>query len=252
MPRSHQFASYRTHKMDDDDLRARLDAQIAARRAAGQVAGQRQRRRAVRGSHAIRDRPTGQPLARDRSRTRRFVGPVGRLVLVLALAAVFTFVLRTFVVEPFYVPSGSMEPTLHGCAGCRDDYLLVDKISYHLHSVNRGDVVVFSRPAGVAAADAVLVKRVIATGGQQVDISNGKVYVNGKALVEPYVNHACAAGTTLGTEPATVTVPKGDVWVMGDNRCDSQDSRYFGPIKASTIIGRAFIVVWPLGRIHWL
>ena len=227
--------------MDDDDLRTRLDAQIAARRAAARAAS----RKAP--SQRKHRKTAAQPVG-----ARRYLGPVGRLVLVLALAAVFTFLLRTFVVEPFYVPSGSMETTLHGCSGCNDDYLLVDKVSYHLHSVHRGDVVVFSRPAGVDAADAVLVKRVIAVGGQTVEISGGKVHVNGQALVEPYVNPACTSGTTLGTEPASVTIPEGDVWVMGDNRCDSQDSRYFGPIRASTIIGRAFVVVWPLGRIHWL
>ncbi len=229
--------------MADDDFRARLDAQIAARRAAGQAGGQRKRTVPP----GRRRKPVEPP-----SRSRRFLASGGRLVLVVAIAAVVTFTIRTFVIEPFYVPSVSMETTLHGCPGCNDDYLLVNKISYRLHPVHAGDVVVFRRPAGVSAADSVLVKRVIATGGQEVTIRDGKVYVNRTELDESYVNPACQNGTTLGTEPATVVVPKGEVWVMGDNRCDSQDSRYFGPIKTSSILGRAFVVVWPLNRIHWL
>jgi signal peptidase I len=218
--------------MDDDDLRTRLDAQIAARRASGERRGKRRR--------------VSEPKTRNR------FTPLIRLVTVVALAAAFTFVLRTFVLEPFYVPSESMETTLHGCSGCQDDYLLVNKLSYHLHSVHDGDIVVFSRPPDLDTDDSVLVKRVIAVGGQTVSIKSGRVFVDGKQLTEKYINPACQSGTTLGTEPATVAIPKGDVWVMGDNRCDSKDSRYFGPIKASTIVGRAFVVVWPLSRIHLL
>ncbi len=218
--------------MDDDDLRARLDAHIAARRAAGETRGKRRR--------------VSEPRRRSR------FAPLIRLVTVVALAAVFTFVLRTFVLEPFYVPSESMETTLHGCSGCQDDYLLVNKLSYHFHSVHDGDIVVFSRPPDLDTTDSVLVKRVIAVGGQTVTINSGHVFVDGKQLTEKYINPACQSGTTLGTEPATVAIPRGDVWVMGDNRCDSKDSRYFGPIKASTIVGRAFVVVWPLSRIHLL
>jgi signal peptidase I len=171
---------------------------------------------------------------------------------VLAAAGLITFVLRSYVVEPFYVPSGSMETTLHGCPGCNDDYLLVDKLSYRLHDIHHGDVVVFTKPPGLSAPDNVLVKRVIATGGERIALRGGKVFVNDKQIDEPYLNPACGGTTNPETQPAEVTVPKGDVWVMGDNRCDSQDSRSFGPIKDSTVIGRAFVVVWPLSRLHWL
>jgi signal peptidase I len=221
--------------MDADDLRARLDAQIAARRASG----------------APRRRRPKEPDPRY-ERALRFLRPLRRVLLVLAVAGLLTFVLRRYIVEPFYVPSGSMEPTLHGCDGCRDDYLLVDKLSYRLHAVHDGDVVVFTKPPLLSAPDHVLVKRVIAVGGEKLQIANGKVYVDGKQLTESYLNPVCGGVTELESQPATVTVPAGDVWVMGDNRCDSQDSRTFGPIKASTIIGRAFVVVWPLSRLHWL
>lgn len=221
--------------MDADDLRTRLDAQIAARRASAQPG----RRRA-------------KPPNPRVELVSRYLRPLRRIVIVLAVAGLLTFVLRSFVIEPFYVPSQSMENTLHGCPGCNDDYLLVDKLSYHLHGIRHGDVVVFSRPPALTAPDNVLVKRVIAVGGDSVAITRGKVYVNGKLLSEPYLNPACNGVTDLETQPAEVAVPRGDVWVMGDNRCDSQDSRTFGPIKASSIIGRAFVVVWPLSRLHWL
>ncbi len=156
--------------------------------------------------------------------------------------------LRTFVVEPFWIPSESMEQTLHGCSGCNDDRLLVDKLSYKLHGVHRGDVVVFHRPAGVNAAEPVLIKRVIGMSGETVSGHDGKVWIGERQLEESYVNGECGGTRDF---PAT-TVPKGDVFVMGDNRCDSTDSRVFGPIKKSSIIGRAFLIIWPLGRIHWL
>jgi len=218
--------------MDSDDLRARLEAQVAARRTAG----------SSRGKHA----------RANRSSFGRWSRPFRRVLTILAVAGLLTFTLRTFVVEPFYVPSGSMETTLHGCDGCNDDYLLVNKLSYDLHSVHRGDVVVFDRPPSVPAADKVLVKRVIAVAGDTFELRSGKVFLNGKQLSESYVNKACASGTDVESQPATVTIPAGDVYVLGDNRCDSLDSRTFGPIKTSTIVGRAFVIVWPLGRIHWL
>ncbi len=156
--------------------------------------------------------------------------------------------LRTLVVEPFWIPSESMEQTLHGCTGCNDDRLLVDKLSYKLHPVHRGDVVVFRRPPSVNASEKVLIKRVIGLSGETVRGRDGKVWIDGRLLEEPYVNGVCD-----GTQDfAAVTVPAGDVFVMGDNRCDSTDSRVFGPIKKSSIIGRAFLIIWPLGRIHWL
>jgi signal peptidase I len=168
-------------------------------------------------------------------------------VVVVALA----IGLRLYVVEPFYVPSGSMEPTLHGCSGCNDDRLLVDKLSYDLHGVRRGDVVVFRRPPGAPVTDAVLVKRVVGLAGESVSIHDGGVYIDGRRLSEPYVDRTCP-GTVPETQPASLVVPRGDVYVMGDNRCNSTDSRTFGAIEKSSIIGRAFVIVWPLGRIHWL
>ncbi|MBV9592656.1 MAG: signal peptidase I [Actinobacteria bacterium] len=182
--------------------------------------------------------------ARRRARLRGLV----TWLTVLILAGFAAIVLRTWVVAPYWIPSESMEPTLHGCAGCQPDRLLVDKLSYHLHAVRRGDVIVFNRPPALAQNDPHLVKRVIGLAGESVSGHGGAVYVEDQRLVEPYVNPVCHGTGDFGP----VVVPRGDVFVMGDNRCDSLDSRSFGPIPESTIVGRAFLTVWPLGRLHWL
>jgi signal peptidase I len=147
-----------------------------------------------------------------------------------------------------------MEPTLHGCAGCTDDHVLVDKISYRAHDVRSGDIVVFHRPANATdIPEKVLIKRVVALPGDVIELKKGRVYVNGLLLDEPYVNKKCG---TRPTQPLTATsewkVPGNDVFVMGDNRCQSEDSRVFGPIAKSSIIGRAFAIIWPWGRIGLL
>jgi signal peptidase I len=176
-----------------------------------------------------------------------------RFAVLLVVAAAFAFGLRTLVVQPFYVPSGSMETTLHGCGGCNDDRLLVDKLSYRLHAVHRGDVVVFRRPPRAPTADADLVKRVVGLPGETVGSHGGRLYIGGRVLGnrvldEPYVNPACPPMPDFGP----VAIPAGKVFVMGDNRCNSLDSRVFDPVPESLILGRAFIIVWPFARIHWL
>jgi signal peptidase I len=178
---------------------------------------------------------------------------------VLALGGVIAaaLLLRALVVAPFYIPSASMEPTLHGCPTCDDDHVLVDKLAYHLHAVHRGDVVVFDRPSTWAVHEAHLVKRVIGLPGDVLTVRHGRLYVNGRARVEPYLAHDCGPLTSLGEGPAAPRdrygpVPAGDVFVMGDNRCDSADSRAFGPVPESDIVGRAFVIVWPLSRLRYL
>jgi signal peptidase I len=172
-----------------------------------------------------------------------------RFLLTLALIVVLALLLRTYVISPYYIPSASMEQTLHGCTGCNNDHVLVNKLSYHLHPIHRGDVVVFHRPASWDVSDKVLIKRVIGMPGDVLTDRNGVVYINGDQLAEPYIDPQCTGGTL--DLPRTV-VPAGDLFVMGDDRCQSADSRSFGPIPKSTVIGRAFLIIWPLGRIHWL
>lgn len=181
-----------------------------------------------------------------------------RLVVSLAIAVAAVLLLRSYVVSPYYVPSASMEPTLHGCPGCNDDHILVEKLSYLFHDPQRGDVIVFRRPRSWPVNDAVLVKRVIGIPGDRIVLRRGRVYVNGALIDEPYVDPACRHGTTADpTSPDERTkayprVGRGQLFVMGDNRCDSEDSRLLGTVPRADVIGRAFLIVWPVHRLHAL
>ena len=124
----------------------------------------------------------------------------------------------------------------------------MDKVSYRLHPIRRGDVVVFDRPKEVVDPDKYLIKRVIGIPGDTVSGHDGKVWIGNRPLSEPYLNSKC------GPPPPfrATTVPPGRVFVLGDNRCDSFDSRLFGSIPTSTVVGRAFLVIWPISHRHWL
>jgi len=174
------------------------------------------------------------------------------VVLVGALA--LALVVRAFLFQAFYIPSPSMEPTLSS-----GDRILVNKVSYRLHDVNRGDLVVFHpRPeSGVGADD--LIKRVIALPGETVTTDDGRVLIDGGLLIEPYlpVPDGTAGFTTVPwcanqDTTAGCTVPDDHVFVLGDNRGNSRDSRYFGPVPVDSIVGRAFVRVWPLGGLDRL
>lgn len=167
------------------------------------------------------------------------------LIVVIALAA--TFLIRTFVIEPFVVPTGSMESTIE-----IGDQILAQKVTVELgQPVKAGDIVVFHNPDASSEHD-VLVKRVIATAGQTVDLQDGRVLVDGQALDESYTR---GASYPLGVQAPGVevsypyTVPEGCVWMMGDNRENSADSRYFGPVSQDQIIAVALVRYWPLNRI---
>ncbi len=171
-----------------------------------------------------------------------------RLVVLLVLTAVSVIGLRTFVVASYYIPSASMETTLHGCPHCEPDMVLVDKLSYRFKSISRTDVVVFNRPPLAPPEDKQLIKRVIGLPGETVSGHDGHVYIDGKQLIEPYVNPACHGTADFGA----VKVPDDTYFMMGDNRCDSFDSRMFGPIPRSSVVGRAFAVIWPAKHLRWL
>jgi signal peptidase I len=141
-----------------------------------------------------------------------------------------------------------MYPTLR-----EGDRVLVNKLSYRLHDVNRGDVIVFERPASETSSNIPdLIKRVVGLPGESISFIDGAVYVDGKRLDESYLSDGTVTSSANApnkcTTEAPCVVPSGQVWVMGDNRSDSKDSRYFGSIDESTIVGRAFVTVWPLGR----
>lgn len=163
-------------------------------------------------------------------------------IVIIAGALIVALVVRTFVVQPFFIPSASMEPQL-----MVGDRVLVNKLSYRLHDVHRGDIVVFERPKCDGGEPAIkdLIKRVVGLPGERVEGRNGAVYINGQKLNEPYLP---ATATTSDFGP--VEVPAHHLWVMGDNRQNSKDSRFLcnnGPtfIDEGEVVGRAFVRVWP-------
>ena len=180
------------------------------------------------------------------SDTRRSSSPLrGALewVLILLGAVAVAFVIKTFLFQAFYIPSVSMEPTLKV-----QDRVIVNKLSYDFHDVHRGDIVVFKSPPGEETNTVKdLIKRVIALPGETVEARDGHILINGQPLTEPYLRDGVTTGQM---EPHKV--PPGHVWVMGDNRPNSKDSRYFGAIDEHLIVGRAFVRVWPIPKLSLL
>ena len=170
------------------------------------------------------------------------------LVIMVAAVALITIGLRLFVFVPYEIPSGSMEDTI-----MPGDMVFSEKISYYTRTPQYGDIITFADPE---VAGRTLIKRVIATEGQTVELIDGYVYVDGVQLDEPYVGGKESYPLSHTSANADVsfpyTVPEGCVWVMGDNRTASQDSRYFGAVKIDTITGRAAMVYWPVKHIGLL
>src|SRR4051794_3811174 len=152
-------------------------------------------------------------------------------VVIAGGALLVAFVIKTFLLQAFYIPSLSMAPTLKV-----NDRVLVNKLSYDLHDVHRGDLIVFESPPNEGSQTKDLIKRVIGLPGETVESQNGHILINGQVLEEPYL------GPDVTTGPLEkITVPPEHLWVMGDNRPNSRDSRFFGAIPESLVIGRAFI-----------
>jgi signal peptidase I len=171
---------------------------------------------------------------------------------VLVVALVLAFGVRTYVAQMFFIPSGSMLPTLQ--VGER---IVVDKLSYRLHPVHRGDIVVFRKPPLEQADYSDLVKRVIGLPGDTVSAVDGRIYIDGKPLSEPWLPQPLPVTAPSPLPQAfslsrPYTVPAGEYFVMGDNRTDSEDSRYFGPISGHLIVGKMVFEVWPIGPAVWL
>lgn len=165
-------------------------------------------------------------------------------IVVLSVAIGTALLLRTFVVQQYYVSGPSMEPTM-----VQNDRLVVGKFSYWFVEIGRGDVVVFDRVSqdGERERHDDLVKRVIAIGGDSVVIEDCKVFVNDVALVEPYL--AVGADDSCGfPDMDRLDLEPDELFVMGDNRAQSFDSRMFGAIPRSWVVGRAYAIVWPLGH----
>ncbi|HYT09174.1 MAG TPA: signal peptidase I [Mycobacteriales bacterium] len=218
----------------DEDATQLLHRYVPAR----EVLDREERDTPTRGPQARPSHPPRAVVRRRRARRRLLEWPL--LVVVALLSA---YLIRAYAVQTFYIPSGSMHETL-----LEGDRVLVNKVGYHLHAVNRGDVVVFRRPPDFPVEDQDLIKRVIGLPGETVEARDRKLYVDGRPLSEPYVERRCA-----GTEDfPPVTVPPHTLWVMGDNRCNSSDSRVFGPIGENLVVGRAFVLAWPFTRLSWL
>jgi signal peptidase I len=163
-------------------------------------------------------------------------------LVIIAATVLVTLLIKTFLIQAFYIPTGSMEPTL-----MPHDRVLVNKVSYDIHAVHRGDIIVFKKPPTDNSPGVTdLIKRVIGLPGDRVSAHGEDVYINGLELNEHWLP-TVDQNKTDNFGP--VTVPKGEYFVMGDNRKDSDDSRFIGDIPAKLIVGKAFIKIWPLSSI---
>ena len=209
------------------------------------------------------------PLGSDRERSERPGGFWREFPILVLIALAIAILIKTFLIQAFFIPSRSMEPTL-----AEGDRVLVCRICTRLGDVQRGDIVVFADPSpdpgegrglvggffrwlaeGVGVAqpeDEDYIKRVVGLPGDVVEIEQGQLFVNGEAIAEPYLH---AAADTRSFRPTTV--PEGMLFVLGDNRLESGDSRYppptgVGLVPEDRVIGEAFVIVWPVSRWEWI
>ena len=174
-------------------------------------------------------------------------------------ALLVAFLIKTFLMQAYYIPSSSMTPTLQV-----GDRVLVNKLSYEVGDIGRGDLVVFGRPATESTGKTDLIKRVIGLEGELIEIIEGRIYItqsessSRQLLVEPYLastTYTRGFDNTDLCEKATENsclIPDNHVFVLGDNRDGSRDSRFFGPIDENTVVGRAFIRLWPISSLKFL
>lgn len=165
--------------------------------------------------------------------------------LVVAIALTVALLVRAFLLAHFVVDGSSMYSTL-----TTGDRVFVNKLSYRLHEPNRGDVVVLHEIRGTTERD--LIKRVIALEGEEIEMRSCEVRIDGRLLVEPYLDPTVVTPGNCGGDFGPISVPAETVFVMGDNRAGSQDSRALGPIPIDDIVGRAFVVFWPRSDWQWL
>lgn len=153
----------------------------------------------------------------------------------VSIALILAFLIRTFIFQPFYIPSGSMIPTLKP-----NDKVLVNKFIYYFKAPQRGDIMVFHYPMDPSKD---YIKRIIGLENEIVEVKNSQIFINGKLLNEPYLPEGLEYGNF-----AAYKVPPGNYFMMGDNRPDSQDSRYWGSLDKKLIIGKAMLIFWPFNR----
>ena len=199
----------------------------------------------------------GPDAADEPSASRRGLGCLLEIVETLVLTLVIYLLIHNFIAQPFEVEQRSMVPTI-----AENEYVLIDKISPRFDDYRRGDIVVFQPPPGFEQGGVPFIKRIIGLPGDTVILDNGRVYVTPPnaarvQLTEPYVSRDINGGVepTLPKDAESTrewTVPAGQYFVMGDNRPESQDSRFFGPIERDLIVGRAWLRYFPLDRIGFM
>jgi len=179
----------------------------------------------------------------------RWRGCLLEIVETVLLTVVIFFLVQHFVAQPYQIMQVSMENTLEP-----GQYVLVDKISPLWSDYNRGDVIVFEPPKGYSedGQDIPFIKRVIGVAGDLVEIHDYAVFVNGVQLTEPYVYQGQPTTPLPPDQRASWRVPIGQLFVLGDHREASQDSRVFGPIAKSTVVGRAWLRYWPMSKFSWI
>lgn len=183
----------------------------------------------------------------DPPRVRPKTRSVIEWVAVVIIAVLVSLLIRSYVFQTFFIPSGSMEPTLKV-----GDRIVVSKLSVEFGTIHIGDILVFHAPAAVRTqcGDDVadLVKRVIGLPGDHLVSKGNTIYVNGSPLKQPWTHYE-PLGKAI---PAGTVVPKNQYYMMGDNESDSCDSRYWGTVPRSSIIGKAFLRIWPISRFGFL
>jgi signal peptidase I len=187
--------------------------------------------------------PSGRSQTVKRSNRKRRVAFEWTVIVIVAVLA--SFLIRTYVFQTFYIPSSSMNPTLW-----KGDRIIVNKLSVEFGTINIGDIVVFKAPPDVAriCSDPVtdLVKRVIGLPGDHLFSKGNTIYVNGKKLDQKW-----SVWPTLGTPIKPITVPAGHYFMMGDWHAGSCDSRMWGTVPRSDLIGKVFLRIWPIKSIEW-
>jgi signal peptidase I len=166
-------------------------------------------------------------------------------IIVIVVAVTAALVVRAFVLQQFAVSGHSMDTTLHD-----GDRVLVNKLSYRMHDPNRGDVVVLKTIEGAGERD--LIKRVVALPGETVEYRNCVLLIDDRELIEPYLDPTVVTPTSCGGDQSKLVVPPNHVFVMGDNRGGSKDSRDIGPVDYQDLLGRAFVIIWPTRDWTWL
>ena len=212
-----------------------------------------------------RKRPSTEPSQDEKDKAKRSgAGSVIEFFLIIAVALALALGIQAFFVKPFRIPSASMEPTLD--IGQR---VLVSRVNYHFGDPSRGDVVVFKPPAGAdnnscgkeaepnngracsrptrGKSDQNFIKRIVAVEGDRLKVLGGRVYINGKRQDEPFIEPDTTC--PICNLPREITIPPDHLFMMGDNRGESADSREWGPVPEDNLVGQAFFTYWPPKRV---